>query len=200
MRKTNPICVILLMLLFSLTFASLSHSHEAHQTVANEEADLYYFPEDIDSKESEGSNGLDLVKMIGRFHPILVHFPIAFLILAAVSEWYFFLFKKKNGRILGLTNLWIGTVSAVGAGISGWLLASNKSFSGEDAELFFNHRWLGLSLVGLSIVILGLFYALRNNDRRDLVHLILVSILAVFTGLTGHFGGALIYGSDYLMP
>lgn len=191
----------MLILVLTLILSPVSFGHEAHESAAEEETDLYYFPDDMEAEEeSEQSKGVDIIKMAGRFHPVLVHFPIAFLLLAALSEWYYLLRRKQLGRTLGLANLWVGTLSSILAGASGWLLASGKKFSGEDAELLFNHRWLGVSVVILSVVTLGAFYLLRNYKRRDLVHLMLISILAVLVGLAGHFGGSLIYGSDYLTP
>lgn len=190
--KTLPFLIL-------LAFSSFTFGHQEH--ISEEIAEIVILEDSVESpSEAYAPKSLDLKKIIGRLHPVLIHFPIACLILAAFSEWSAFLFKESRARTVALTMLWVGSISAILAGLSGWILASGKRFIDEDAELLFNHRWLGVSVVALSILTLASIHLLKQSKLRDTVYRVLLTVLAILVGFTGHFGGALIYGADYLSP
>lgn len=183
-------------LLFSLIFGSFASAHDGH---IDDIEEIVFLDEEVElSIEKTEPKAFDLKRLIGRLHPVLVHFPIAFLLLAAGSEWCAALFKKQQARIVAIVTLWIGSISSILAAISGWTLASGKRFTGEDAELLLNHRWLGVSVVATAVITLGVFYFFKTHKWRDAIYLILLTILAVLVVLTGHYGGSLIYGAEYL--
>ncbi|TAE94250.1 MAG: ribonuclease inhibitor, partial [Runella slithyformis] len=83
----------------------------------------------------------DWATFLGRFHPVLVHLPIGFLLLAGLLE---------IGRLLGKVDAKSSTVSfilfwsAVGATFAcgaGYLLSLG---GGYEAELLEKHKWQGI--------------------------------------------------------
>lgn len=120
----------------------------------------------------------------GRFHPLVVHLPIGLLLLAAVLEWAP---KARFGPAARLG--WItGGITAVVAVICGWLLAGEGGY-GSDLGW---HRWLGVITMVLGLG--GVWFTGRFPDKArwyGLATLVLVT-------LTGHLGGKLTHGEQYL--
>ncbi len=130
-----------------------------------------------------------ILRWIGHHHPIIVHFPIALLLAAFLAE----LLARFSGRIelesASLYCLVLGVLSALPSALLGLILASYSGRHGSDLEL---HRWLGIS------VALGSLLVLWGSLKRPRWRLALLAILGVIVGLTGHTGGILSYGPDWL--
>lgn len=191
----------LLVVTLFFMFSSLGLAHTEHEEIYEEISDIEMIIDDSDTESDEAvETKFNLKRFVGRFHPLLIHFPITLLLIAAASEWWFCFTKQSVARKMGLINLWIGTLTSILAALTGWILASSKKFSGEDAQLLLNHRWLGVSVVVISILTLCGFYLLKKYTWRDKLYIVLLTVVASLVGLTAHFGGSLIYGSDYLVP
>lgn len=130
-------------------------------------------------------------------HPLIVHFPIALLVVAAVME--LFTFGKFNSKIRpGIVALAaIGALSAILAAPMGWLLAANEGTSGEVLDL---HKWVGFGTAVFSVFIL-LFLPKtsgKSTPSQIKVYRGILFITAVSVSVTGHFGGSLTHGEDFL--
>lgn len=142
-------------------------------------------------------NGFWLWEFLGRLHPLIVHFPIALIVVAAVME--LFTFGKFNSKIRpGIIILAaIGALSAMLAAPMGWLLATNEGTSGEVLDL---HKWVGFGTAVFSVFIL-LFLPKTSGKATPSqikVYRGILFITAVSVSVTGHFGGSLTHGEDFL--
>ena len=141
---------------------------------------------------------LDFTTFLGRFHPIFVHLPIGFLVLAIILEWYqtFRNRRKKTKKTNSLiaVSWFIGGISAFAAALCGWLLAESGSYSEDN---LFAHRWLGIALVAFALT--G-WWIKKNHEKYSMtVHnLVNFALLAVLM-IEGHKGGNLTHGEDYLV-
>ncbi len=133
----------------------------------------------------------DLLFLIGRFHPLLVHLPIGVLLLAFVFELVQFRSPHLHLRSAISITLWIGACSAVLAGITGYLLSQTASYDNDTVAW---HQWLGIATTVISIVWLVLHHRPGLSGMNIFVG-VLVFILLMFTG---HLGGTLTHGEDYL--
>ncbi|GAA0881176.1 ribonuclease inhibitor [Algoriphagus jejuensis] len=136
---------------------------------------------------------LDL--FIGRFHPLLVHLPIGFLILAFLM-WAFQIWKRTPlYREAIAFALLLGTLSAVAACVAGFLLSGSGEYEGDMLD---QHKWAGI----LTTLVAGVCYALFAFRLQRGVHAKLAGSLLggmmLGLALTGHLGGNLTHGSDYL--
>jgi uncharacterized membrane protein/mono/diheme cytochrome c family protein len=132
----------------------------------------------------------DLLSFIGRFHPLLVHLPIGALFVAIV----FGLMQVRTHRPeltvpLSIT-LWIGAVSAVFASITGYFLSQTADYEQDVVQW---HQWLGIATAVVSCSWLVLHY--RSVRRTTFIMATMVLVLLV---VTGHLGGTLTHGEDYL--
>ena len=135
----------------------------------------------------------DFVIFIGRFHPLIVHLPIGFLILAFILHLASKLEKFKNADPFIDLTLLLGGSSALVACIIGYMLSLDGGYS---ADAVFLHQWSGIALTVLSFLLLALRKIYKDNYRVQQIGFFLTMILLT---LTGHFGGNLTHGSTYLV-
>ncbi len=135
-----------------------------------------------------------MYQFLGRFHPLLVHIPIGVLLLAFLME--YFIFKKKAAFSFAIeVTLLIGYISAIVAAILGWLL----SFSGEyDVTLLNKHQWWGISLCFVSFFLWGFKKYASQKPYFEKLYKPLFFLTILLLLVTGHFGGSLTHGEDFL--
>lgn len=139
----------------------------------------------------------DWAIFVGRFHPVLVHLPIGFLILTAFLEglrrFGKFIISESLIRLL----LSLSAVGATLACIAGYLLAGG---GGYDHALLDSHMWKGIG-VAVFAWIAWLLKSDKLAARLKTASVLASSLLLAATLLTfaaGHDGGSLTHGEDYL--
>lgn len=136
--------------------------------------------------------GLDLTAFFGRLHPLLVHLPIGFILLALLLDLKWF--KENGSRFNFLKIIWfLAFISSFFSALMGWLLAQNGYYI--DADLI-PHQYTGILLIFFSC--LGWVIRIRNINMPSLFIRINNFIVLVLLILVGHLGGSLTHGSDYL--
>jgi uncharacterized membrane protein/mono/diheme cytochrome c family protein len=132
---------------------------------------------------------VNIPELIGRFHPVLVHLPIGILLLAALFQ---LLSGKEKFQSLhastGIALFW-GMLFAVASCISGYLLSTTGDY---DEDLIFKHQWIGIAVAATSIIANYLYR--RGNKKNKWVMIVMVLLIII----TGHLGGSITHGSDYL--
>ena len=129
--------------------------------------------------------------IIGRFHPLLVHLPIGILLLACLFS---FLIKKEKyvalKPALGIALFW-GMLSAIASCITGFLLSKSGDY---DEAAVYQHQWLGIA----TAITASIFYYFYRKNKPVLNQKWLPITLIGLIMITGHLGGSLTHGSDYL--
>lgn len=132
----------------------------------------------------------ELLLFFGRFHPLLVHLPIGFLLVAFLMEVFAtfrrFAFLRQSTEFV----LFLAAGSSVLAALFGYFLSLS---GGYDEDLLAKHQWLGVGVAALSVVA----YVAKFQKIRALYAPSLVAGCVVLT-LAGHYGGELTHGSTYL--
>ena len=132
---------------------------------------------------------MNFSELIGHFHPLLVHLPIGILLLAALFQ--LLALKPKYASMHAATSiaLFWGMISAIVSCISGYLL----SLSGDyDEELVDTHKWFAIATASISLI--AYLFNRWENEFAKWVTFLMVPLIFV----TGHLGGSLTHGSDYL--
>jgi len=134
---------------------------------------------------------LSIPEFIGHLHPVLVHLPIGILLLACLFLWqsgkdHSENLQKSINIILGL-----GMVSAIASCITGYILSRTGDY---DEQTVGWHQWMGISVALVSILT---FYFRRKSSLRKWQSL-MATILLLLIIITGHLGGSLTHGADYL--
>ncbi len=140
-----------------------------------------------------------LARWLGKFHPVVVHFPIALLIAAAAAELLKCLLGVEWLGGAARFSVLAGAAGAVVAAPLGWLDAAFAGYTGSLAWTLEVHRWLGTTTAVWSVMTAVLCEAsIRSRDgkyRRWYLSTLVVGVALV--GVTGHFGGTLIFGRGY---
>ena len=138
------------------------------------------------------------IYFLGRFHVLVLHLPLGVLILAIGFE---ILARRRRLALDGPSPLepampliWgFGALSALATVALGYMHASEPGFTGPAVNY---HRWAGTALAFTATLV----WAWRGDAPRSFAKLWPVSLLALLVLLfvTGHLGGALTHGPDYL--
>ena len=132
----------------------------------------------------------NLVELIGRFHPLLVHLPIGFLLLLAVIELLATRPRFHNiGHSRGII-ITLAALAAVASATCGWLLARD---GGYDPNLVQWHKRLGIAVAVASVITAFMLW----RDYRRLYLGALTGTLGLLM-VASHLGGSLTHGSDFL--
>ena len=133
---------------------------------------------------------MELLNYIGKFHPVVLHLPIGALYLTfclVLLEKFF-----KNSYTIPIRfGLLFSFVFSVLSALLGFFLYLGDDFSGDLIE---RHMWLGISTTLFIGVLLWIHKTSTHIKYFNGVFLITIVLLSV----TGHFGGQITHGSDYL--
>jgi uncharacterized membrane protein len=148
----------------------------------------------------DGNERAEWAQFIGRFHPLMVHFPIALILLVPILELAGLDSRFSYLRISAVFVLGLATLGATVTAIVGWCLGRSGGYSGP---LVTQHMWGGISLA--AVCWLCWILRARSSERGlgpVLIYIYLYSTaLAVCVGLvawTGYRGGQLSLGEDHL--
>jgi uncharacterized membrane protein len=133
----------------------------------------------------------DIVLFLGRFHPVLVHLPIGFVILLVALELLARLprFKGANASVGYVLALTLPAVAA--SATCGWLVSLG---GGYDPGLVAIHRWGGMTTTILCALTALLYWL----DLRRTYYFCLF-ITAIALTVAAHFGASLTHGRGYLL-
>ena len=136
---------------------------------------------------------------VGRRHPLLIHFPIALVIAAALAEAVAVVTVDERWRTVAVANVRAGAVFALLATIAGWRLAMAPDMDG--LPLLEWHRWLGTVASGAALAAALGTGGLRVRSAPG-VRMYRIALFAAGTlvALAGHFGGLLVWGANFLHP
>src|SRR5579863_9978658 len=135
--------------------------------------------------------------LIGKFHPLLVHFPIALVLAAAAAELVVIATARKAWRQVAVANICAAAAIGIVTAITGWLFASSPSVD-VTASLAW-HRWLGIAGAVGAIGAALLSSRLQVSSRRSAFsYRFLLFVTALLVAITGHLGGTLVWGAGFL--
>jgi uncharacterized membrane protein len=138
-----------------------------------------------------------LLQVFGRMHPLIVHFPIALLLVAALFELVHVVRPGATQRRAVDLLLHLGALGAVVAAVSGWIYTDFEAPRNDLVEL---HRWTGVAAAALAVCASVLSFLARTRDAGGLVvgYRIALLLMAGVVGFTGHLGGQMAWGADFL--
>lgn len=130
---------------------------------------------------------------LGAFHPMIIHFPIAFFPAA--------LFTAVVGRrrpAFGAPVQFLvvaGGIVAPVAALLGWF---NAGFELVDTDrLLLVHRWLG-TVIGVGGLALAVWAWRRPWEDRGGGMILSLTLMTIGILVQGWFGGALVYGMEHM--
>ena len=130
-----------------------------------------------------------------NIHPLLVHFPIAFLSVFFVLDVIATLAKKPQWRAVAGWFLYVGTIAAVFTVIAGFMAADSVVHGGNVHEIMESHEHFGLSVLSLSIALSA--WRIKSGGLirggANSLFLLLAAMLCVLMLLGADLGGLMVY-------
>lgn len=125
-----------------------------------------------------------LVSWLGHWHPVLLHFPIVLVIIAVVLN--------LSGRQIPQLLLAFCCLAALLTAITGFLLGLGSQAKGS---LLTWHQWLG---AGVALGLVLWYWLVTSGYEQNITTKGLSLVLLVLIGFTGHYGGMITHGEDFL--
>jgi len=140
----------------------------------------------------DGKTHADWQQFLGRFHPLMVHLPIGFIVLVPLLEIgskYRPALREAAEFVLGLSFL-----SCLGALTLGYLLAYGSGAAGAGVS---RHMWGGIALtIGVLLCLLARPYWVSGTVTRVYPTMLMCVMLVLVWA--AHEGGSITHGSNYL--
>ena len=148
----------------------------------------------IDPVETVSPTLLDAwSNVLGAFHPLIVHFPIALAMIAALAMLWNWIWQHDGFGDFAFHCTWIAALASVFVSASGWFFA--ESNASESNELFL-HRWFGIGSSAGLIALAFMTSLVRSDSWPGLLKISRFASLLVAAGIgiTAHFGGEMVWG------
>lgn len=143
--------------------------------------------------EPDGDKMPDIVRFLGRFHPVILHLPIGIFSLILLQE-LLGMFSKGNSQ-RGILPIFFGAASAVAAVIAGFLLYQGGGFGGELVE---DHLWGGVGFACAAVfTMIVKAWCLAPTASQAFYRLLLFGSVGVMT-YASHDGASITHGEGYL--
>ncbi len=131
------------------------------------------------------ARGPALFSIIGNFHIIALHLPVALLIIIPLFELLDWNQHAQTGtRRLSM----LAAISTWAAAILGIIYAHYNGFDGDDVQL---HLWTGIAASCLA----STSWLLLHQGRTTRLTFQFLSIFAMF--YAAHIGGEMVHGEDF---
>jgi mono/diheme cytochrome c family protein/uncharacterized membrane protein len=142
------------------------------------------------------SVGRRFLRWVGKFHLLVLHFPIALFVAAALAEcwaiWRGIRAPSPSAHFCVLLGAAAGVVTA---GL-GWLHALSGYGAGQPQFLAL-HRWLGTAAALWMVVTAVVFERDARRDSRSWQARVLLFAGTLIVALTAHLGGIMAHGEDF---
>jgi uncharacterized membrane protein len=207
MRPLTGLLALLAMILLGVSSPAVAHGdHKKHppqaEAVRHPEASampaepaepMAAMAEEHHEDRSKMSTVDRLFDWLGRLHPAIVHFPVAFFPAALFAA---ILGRKRPAFVEPVRFLVIaGGIVAPVAAVLGWLDAGFDPAS--DDWLLQTHRWLGSGLA-IAALVLGLWAWRRPDQARSGGMLLALTAVTAAIVVQGWYGGEMVHGVDHM--
>lgn len=145
---------------------------------------------------TDGGRPINWTQWIGRFHLIILHLPIALIIMTAVAELLFTLFPSAIYDYASRFMIVAAAFVALPTALLGLIYSTTFTFNGILADFIFWHMMFGISTALLAIYVAYL----RVKDGRSTLYLSCLAILLLFVSVTAFLGGGVTFGPNHMSP
>ena len=140
--------------------------------------------------------------ILGDLHPVLVHFPIALILVAAVAEAMFISTRQTEfgdaARFMVFAAAWM----SIAAALAGIAAASGETFTPELGRAFTVHRAAGIATPVVTLLAAAMAGGARRSGQiwELMLYRVLLFIAVLGVGIAGFYGGELAHGPGAIGP
>ncbi|MEE7625087.1 DUF2231 domain-containing protein [Methylobacter sp. Wu8] len=173
------------------------HGGGDHGGIADSVAGLLAFFEGLTAHDSPGVFPALMpgISSMDNIHPLLVHFPIAFLSTFFVLDLFGTLAKKPQCRNVAGWLLYLGAVASVFTVIAGFIAAGSVPHGENVHAIMERHEHLGVSVLSLAVLLSA--WRMKSGGiiqgGANSFFLILAALLCGLMMLGADLGGLMVY-------
>jgi uncharacterized membrane protein len=138
------------------------------------------------------------VQQLQNLHPLVVHYPIAFLTASVLIYFLAWILHKDSLEVIGLWLLVLGTVAAAAAVATGLLASEGVMIAPSVREhILVYHQRLMIVVLALSIVLAVWAWFARPMPRTGRTCFMIGLVLMIAVLVKGaDYGGWMVFGYD----
>ena len=136
-----------------------------------------------------------LLLTFGRTHPLVVHFPIALIVLLFFIEVLRYFNPEAVSQKMVTFILWLTNGATVLSLLAGYFLFASGGYSGDTVT---GHLWWASGTGVIVTIATGLHYTRINTPRFEKYYRVAVVAGTITVTVAGHLGGVLTHGKGYL--
>lgn len=174
-----------------------NHSHDtADNNLNNNDTSVSKTAHDHATDHDESS---DIIGFLGKFHPVIIHFSIALVIMALIFVGTRFVLGTEMFDHMAVITIYWAAFFAIISALLGLARASGAQFPDSLEEFLEWHRLLGLISTGLTVLtaIAGYYWRKKSSSQSRILFFALLVLNVIAIGITGHLGATLVYGPNY---
>ena len=123
-----------------------------------------------------------VVNWLGHWHPVILHFPIVLILVTIVQYW------RKDAYFSWYLS--VTTILTLLSAMTGFILSLEN---GNKGNFLLVHQWMGIAV---SFIMVS-WYFFDNSISGGQLKILHVLLIILIVG-TGHFGGMVTHGQDFL--
>ena len=133
-----------------------------------------------------------LLGWLGRMHPMVVHFPLAFFPAALITA----VAGRRRPAFAAPVQFLVvaGAIFAPIAAGAGWL----AGMTADPEPILAYHRWLGVA-IGVAGAALGIWAWRRPWEDRGAGMILALTVMTIAIAVQGFWGAGLTHGMDHMM-
>lgn len=153
-------------------------------------------------RHEEPASAVTRPPLLARYHPVIVHFPLAGVPLALAGLCVWLLSKRQVFAAADVPPILLAALAAIVAVVTGNVAHDSMSFSPALHRFVDWHQYTGTVLMALTIVLSGIRLWRWNRLSGFWLRVYaggLVGACLLAVGV-GFLGGSLVFGPDHLRP
>lgn len=160
---------------------------------------------DSDQPELSHDHGTDhgdsssSVRFIGKFHPMLTHFPIALVVSALLFMALAAILQNQTMNYVSVYSIYFAALTGIGTVLIGLAAGSAASYPSFLSDYLSWHRLLGIAtgIVTIVTAFAGRRLLQKSSKGTAWAYSIALIVNAIMVGVTGHLGATLVFGPDH---
>lgn len=202
--KRAQFCTLLVMGYLFLIATTMIFSHEGHYHEQEHQISDPMLSSAISpSMENGPLNDSDnkIIRWLGHFHPIFLHFPIALIVMTVISELCFYFYAIPLFDHASRFMIIAAALTSIPTVLFGFALGYDTHYEAVLVNLFWWHRFFGVFTM-LLIIATATLRELSIRKRWNLTKIyygcLALSFLTI--AITAYLGGELTFGPGNLLP
>jgi len=154
--------------------------------------------EKIQHVHNHGLNNKNWINWVGNFHPVILHFPIALIIMTGIAELLAIRSPSPIFHNAARFMIFFAAITVIPTALLGLAYGYKATYEGTLSIIFWWHRFSGLTTAAMAIITVFLKELSLRKKLRGCYYGFSLGILVVLVTIAGYLGGDMTFGLSNL--